>query len=273
MTFIFIFLIYLSNFLRIFSYPINLDKSGFYHIHLKSNIHNILTINNIKYREGIFYKSLDLLFYFKQGRYNISTLYNNHFDLSVVYKHGIKKSSDCNLRKDILIKPYSQKEICKLEYYYPEKHTLELFGNFNFKNYYQNKKNILNNVIIQGSKKFILKSNMDQINFYRKIHLPKGLHSFHIIYNNIGNNYYCNCPSIGNGFKYTKYFSSLISNNRDENNISIANNFKKNIELMSFQPEIEKNIEKYQYDISIGVNNSQIVFIDKSYHYVDNYFN
>jgi hypothetical protein len=265
------FLLFIIQCLKISCLSIHLEKNGFYHIHLKSNIHNILTINNIQYREGIFYKSLDLLFYFKQGQYNISTLYNNHFDLSVVYKQGIEKSSDCSLRKDILIKPYSQKEICKLQYYYPKKHTLELFGNFNFKNYYQNKKLILNNVIVQGPKNFIVKSDMNQINFYRKIDLPKGFHSFHIIYNNIGNNYYCNCPSIGNGFKYTKYFSSLISNNRDENNISIANNLKKNIEIISFQQVIEKNIDKYQYDISISVNNTQEVTIDKYFQHIDNY--
>ena len=61
---------------------INIKKNGFYHIHVKSNTHDILTVNDIKYREGIFYKKLDIILYLRQGQYNISTLYNGAINQS-----------------------------------------------------------------------------------------------------------------------------------------------------------------------------------------------
>lgn len=237
------------------SLNVNLKKEGLYHININNDYHDIMTINGIRYREGIHYNNIDILMYLKKGIYNISTLHNTHNSINVIYKRGNLKKSNCILRSNTLIKPYSDKEICSLTYYYHKKHTIELFGNFNFKNFYlKNNSNINKLNILTNNQNLKFPSNMGYNTFHHKFNLDKGFHQFKIIYNNLNNNYYCNCPSIGTGFEYTKYFNGIIIDQEDDNKPNITNmDIKENI-LLSNKQTYNDNIFNHNVSLTIDVS-------------------
>ncbi len=253
-------------------YGIYIGKPGWYHIHMESNSHDILTINNIKYREGIFYKMLDIPIYFRfSNHYNISSFYKTHFNVDVLYKEGKKISSDCSLTDNVVIKPYDQKQICQIKYYHNKEHDIQLFGNFNFKSLYLQKSKNKNTLNIIGSNNIIFQQEMNQVSFFKQFRLKAGYHVFYLNYQNLDNNYYCNCPSISDGFKYTKLFTGIMTDITTDND---SKNYIKNtepIKITSYQIDKKNDTnKKNSYDISIMINNTDpVVKIQNSlYNYI-----
>lgn len=268
------YLLFILSVLLIFNpvFGFYIRKPGWYHIHMESKGHDILTINNNRYREGIFYKTLDIPIYFRfSNHYNISSFYKTHFNVDVLYKEGKKISSDCSLTDNLVIKPNEQKHICQIKYYYDKEHDIQLFGNFNFKSLYLQKSTNKNTLNIIGSGNTIVQEEMNQISFYKKFRLKSGYHVFYLNYQNLDNNYYCNCPSISDGFKYTKLFTGIMTDITTDND---SKNYIKNtdpIKITSYQIEKKNETnEKNTYDISIMINNTDpIIKIQKSlYNYI-----
>ena len=251
---------YLFNLMLIFLpiQSIYIPQAGWYHLHMNSDSHDTLTINGFKYREGIFYKTLDLPIYFRfSGQYNISSSYKSHYNLNLTYKDGKHINSNCLLSKDEVIKPYQNKNLCKIKYYYPKEHNLEIFGNFNFQELYFKKSKNLNTLNIYGSNNIILNQEINHFNFYQKIRLSPGYHIFNLNYKNLDNNYYCNCPSIYNGFQLTKYFSGIISD-IVEKGININKQIaKESIKDSTYIQYLDNTFSKKNvYDISVIINNT-----------------
>ena len=262
---------YLFNFLLLFL-PIKakyIPQSGWYHLHMESDSQDILTINGLKYREGIFYKTLDLPIYFRfSGQYNISSLYKSYYNLNLIYKDGKHVNSNCMLSKNEVIKPLQNKNLCNIKYYYPKEHNLEIFGNFNFQELYFKKSKNINTLNIYGSNNIILNQDINHFNFYKKIRLSAGYHIFNLNYKNLDANYYCNCPSIYNGFRLTKYFSGIISDIEKKgiigNNQLINESIKDTIYLQSND---NKTYKKNIYDVSVIINNTKpILTINKMFY-------
>ena len=164
-------------------------------------INDVLLINNMKYREGVFDNKLNIVLTFnKLGYYNITTKYNNEVTLKYI-KFPIK-TIHCDRDNDL----YGKNILCKFNYNYHKKHYLNIVGNIrSFKGDY----------VTYHNKKVITNYNRNNYEIYNKLIGFLGNNNIEITMTNKNG---LNCPRYKNGYTNTRYISAWIEDLEEENN-------------------------------------------------------
>ena len=213
---IFKFLFLLSLITHIYSKKIFIKKksiiSFFYYNYYNESIS--ISINNNKYREssllpfnnGVF--SINL----KKGIYDIST-YPYNVNYNYIIDNGFLLNKN-KIKNNIILKKNKYKLIDEINYQYSY-HILKISSMINFvsfnKNISYSVKLLIDNINfenIYNKKTFSYISN--------KIYLNKGNHSIKMFVKSI-NDTLCSCINSNNGFKYGRYLSAWIIEEKKKN--------------------------------------------------------